>query len=271
MKKILYIGLVSILSFSCEDPIDVNLDTAAPKLVIDASINWFKGTSGNIQEIKLSLTAPYFNLSVPPANNAIVSVTDQNNTTFNFVEDAASGIYRTDSFMPVIDGIYDLTIEYNGETYTATETLKSVSSVEFVEQINDGGFSGDETEIKAYYTDPGNETNYYFFEFINNIPTIPTLEVYDDEFTNGNQIFAFYSEEDLRPGNELLITNYGVSERFYEFMFILLQQGGSEAGSPFEVQPSTVRGNCKNDTNPSNFPLGYFRLSQADTFSYTIE
>ena len=271
MKNIRYIILSAFICLSCEDPIDVNLNTAAPKLVIDASINWFKGTPGNEQEIKLSLTAPYFDVAVPPANAAQVTITDGNSNTFTFIEEGSTGIYKTDNFMPEIDGVYELTIVYNGETYSAQETLKSVSSVESVEQINEGGFSGDETEIKAYYTDPGNETNFYFFEFTNTIPTIPTLEVYDDEFTNGNQIFAFYSEEELRPGIDLLIKNYGVSERFYEYMFILLQQSGSVAGSPFEVQPSTVRGNCKNVTNATNFPLGYFRLSQADSFSYTVE
>lgn len=41
MKKLLPI-LLLVLVFSCEDVIDVNLNEAAPKLVIDASINWVK-------------------------------------------------------------------------------------------------------------------------------------------------------------------------------------------------------------------------------------
>ena len=188
-----------------------------------------------------------------------------------FVEVDNTGIYSNSSFIPTINGDYNLTISYQGETYTATETLKPVSEIEYIEQNNDGGFSGEETEIKAYFTDPGDEENYYFFEFISDIPVIPSLEVYKDEFVNGNSIFGFYTEEDLTSGDEVIIRNYGISQRFYEFMFILLQQNGEVDGGPFETQPATVRGNCSNQTNPDNFPLGYFRLSEVSEFIYLVE
>lgn len=269
-KKIYCLILFSTFIFSCEDVITVHVPVAEPRLVIDASINWFKGTSGNKQQIKLTLTAPYFDNEIPPVNNAVVTITDANNITFAFIEEGNSGIYKNSTFRPVINGHYDLTIITNGQTYTAAETLMSVSSIDFVEQKNDGGFSGDQIEIKAFYTDPADEKNFYFFEFINDIPTIPTLEVYDDEFTDGNQIFAFYNEEDLSQGTSLTIRNYGISERFYEFMLILLQQSGNDSGGPFETKPATVRGNCINQTNPENFPFGYFRLSEVDEVEYTI-
>lgn len=272
MKKIIYIITLCFLTFSCEDVIDLDVPTSEPKLVIDASINWFKGTSGNEQEIKLTLTAPYFdNEEVPPANGAEIIITDSDNNTFSFIEEGSTGVYKNNTFIPVVHGNYNLSITYQGETYTATEILKPVSSIDYIEQNNEGGFSGEEIEIKAYFTDPGDEENYYFFEFISDIPIIPSLEVYKDEFVNGNSIFGFYTEEDLDSGDELIIRNYGVSERFYDFMFVLLQQNSEEGGGPFETQPATVRGNCTNQTNPDNFPLGYFRLSEVDEFIYMVE
>jgi hypothetical protein len=271
MKKILYLSLLFILTTSCEDVIKVNVPTEKPRLVIDASINWFKGTSGANQEIKLTLTAPYFDSTVPPANGAQIQITDSNNNVFVFTEDAASGIYKNNTFIPSINEIYNLSISYQGETYLASETMKSVASIEYVNQNDTGGFSGNETELKAYYTDPVNEKNYYFFEFISDIPVIPSLEVYKDEFTNGNQIFGFYTEKDLKKGDIVTIRNYGISEAFYNYMFILLQQNSQEGGGPFETQPATVRGNCINQTNPKNYPLGYFRVSQVDEFIYTVQ
>jgi len=263
--------MVFLLLNSCEDVVDVNLNEAEPRLVIEASINWYKNTDGNTQSIKLSLSAPFFNENTPPANDAVIQITDTNYNVFNFVEDANSGIYRNSNFLPVINETYTLTINYDGETYTATETLKSVASIDYVEQNNDSGFTGEDVELKAYYTDPIDEENYYFFEFISDIPLIPTLAVYEDRFTNGNQIFGYYTEEDLEPGDEVTIRNYGVSKRFYDFMFILLQQGSDESGGPFETQPATVRGNCINETNPDNYPFGYFRLSEVDELIYTIQ
>ncbi len=254
---------------SCEDVIDVDVPNAPPRLVIDASINWFKGTLGNEQVIKLTLSAPYFNENVPPANDAIVTITNSDNQVFSFLEIDDTGTYTNNNFIPEIDASYTLSVTYNNEVYSATETLKSVTSVDTIEQKDDGGFSGEEIEIKAFYTDPGNEENFYFYQFKTDTDT--SSEVYDDEFTNGNQIFAFYSNEDLEAGDELTILNYGISERFYKFMFILLQQSGDDSGGPFETQPATVRGNCINETNPDNFPFGYFRLSEADITTYTIQ
>ena len=270
MKKLIYIILL-LLAYSCEDVIDLELPTSEPKLVIDASIDWLKGTSGNEQTIKLSLTAPFFDIDVPPANGATVSITDSNNNIFDFIEDGDTGVYSNNTFLPEINGEYNLTILYNGETYVGTEILKSVSEITRVEQNLEGGFSGEETEIKAFFNDPEDEENYYFFEFTPSLPVTPTLDTFKDEFVNGNEIFGLYIEEDLDPGQSVIIRNHGVSERFYEFMFILLQQIDDGGGGPFETQPATVRGNCINQTNPENFPLGYFRLSEVDEFEYTIE
>lgn len=270
MKRVLFfIMLVGFMS--CEDVIDVDLPQSEPKLIIDASINWLKGTSGNFQAIKLSLSAPYFDTNIPPANGAVVKIINSQNTEFVFEEDGNTGVYINNTFSPIIDETYQLTIIYNNETYTAVETLKSVSPITRVEQEKTGGFLGEDYEIKAFTTDPLDEDNYYLIEFSNDIPTLPTLEVFKDEFVNGNEVFAYFSDEDLEIGNEIKIRTYGTSERFYEFMFILLQQTSEGGGGPFETQPATVRGNCINTTNKENYPLGYFRLSEIDEFIYTIQ
>lgn len=271
-KKIYFIVIVFSLFYSCEDVVDVDLNEAEPRLIIEASINWFKNTVGNEQSIKLSLSAPFFDDTIPPANNATVIVTNTSNgDEFVFLEEGLTGVYKSNNFIPIIDAEYRLTISHDNQNYTATEILKSVSSIDYIEQNNDGGFSGEDIEIKAYYTDPADVENYYFFEFSSDIAVVPTLEVYEDRFTDGNQIFGFYSEEDLESRDEVIIRNYGVSSRFYDFMFILLQQGSDESGGPFETQPATVRGNCINLTNPENFPFGYFRLSEVDEVIYTVE
>lgn len=270
MKKIFYL-LCCLFLFTCEDVIDLDLKTAKTRLVIDASITWYKGFSGNNQLIKLSLTAPYYSTIIPPANDALVTVTDAQNNTYHFIEENNTGIYRNQTFVPEINGVYKLKIIYKNEVYTATETLIPVVNIDKVEQKSNGGFSGEETEIKAFYTDPLNEKNYYLFEFINVSSNTVSLEAYDDEFNNGNQIFGFYSNENLKKDDGLMIQNHGISKRFYEYMTILLQQSNDQSGDPFEVQPATLRSNCINETNPENYPFGYFRASEVSTYQYIIE
>lgn len=271
MRNYIYILSLLLLTTSCQDVIDIDLNTAEPKLVIEASINYLKGTYGNEQIIKLTLTAPYFNDTIPAANGATVMITDQNNRTYDFIEEGVTGIYKNNNFRPIIDNLYNLKIIYNNEVYSGNETLKSVVSLDYIEQNNQGGFTGDEIELKAYYTDPVDEKNFYFFEFRSNTPVLTSLSIYEDRYNNGNQIFGFYSEEDLEAGDQITIRNYGISERFYNYMFILLQQNNDAGGGPFEAHPASVTGNCVNETNPENFPLGYFRLSEVAELVYTIQ
>lgn len=270
MKKLSILLIALFLITSCEDVVEVDLNDSDPRLVIDASINWFKGTTGNEQTIKLSLTTPFFSEEEIAANDAIVLISDINNNTYNFIENGSTGFYKNNTFVPQIEQQYFLTVTYNNETYTATETLKSVVSIDEIEQKNDGGFQGQDIELKALYTDPIETENYYFFEFIAPIGPVPELEVYEDRFTNGNQIFGFFTDEDLEPGMEITIRNYGISQRFYQFMFTLLLQSEGTDG-PFATQPATVRGNIINNTNADNYPFGYFRLSEVDEVIYTIE
>ena len=83
MKKIFKTIFILLTLISCEDVIDVDVNNAEPRLVIDASIHWIKGTNGNTQLIQLSLTAPYFDDSIPPATGANVAISDSNRYTSN--------------------------------------------------------------------------------------------------------------------------------------------------------------------------------------------
>lgn len=272
MKKsaILFI-LTVFFATSCEDVIDVDLDTAEPRLVIDASLRWVKGTDGASQVIKLTQTAAFFDSEVPPANGAEVTVTDTNNNTFIFVEEGNTGLYKNENFIPALGVTYNLTVVYENETYVGSESMVSVVPIDRVEQKNDGGFSGEDVELKFFYTDPKGIENFYLFEFLVVNKDLLSLEVYDDEFTDGNEVFAFYSDEDLKPGDEFLVSNSGISSRTYDFTNILIQQTSDDSGGPFETQPATVRGNCINQTNPENYPLGYFRVTETDEFTYVVQ
>ena len=59
---------------SCQDVIDVPLNTEKPRLVIEASINWQKGTLGNNQKIKLTTTTNYYSNVIPAVSGATVFI-----------------------------------------------------------------------------------------------------------------------------------------------------------------------------------------------------
>ena len=91
--KVFFTLLIFFLITSCEKVIDVDLKTAEPKLVIDASINWQKNTTGNLQKIKLSTTTSYYSNTFPVFSGAEVTVTNSANNVFKFIENAGTGVY----------------------------------------------------------------------------------------------------------------------------------------------------------------------------------
>lgn len=272
MKKLL-LFLSIILFASCEEVVNVDLSTAAPRLVIEASINWKKGTSGNVQTIKLSTTTGYYQNEIPKVTGATVFVTNSSNTVFNFIEETSpntsTGKYTCNNFSPVIDETYFLTILYNGQTYTASEKLLATPSITDVEQRNDLGFNGNEIGIKVNFNDIQNQSNFYLFRFDTTINAFAEYQTLKDEFSQGNTISALYSNKGLVPGNTINLTIYGASEMYYNYMNLLL--GNANAAGPFQTPPTKVRGNIINQSNFNNYALGYFRLSEVDKLEYTIQ
>ncbi|MGA9590552.1 MAG: DUF4249 domain-containing protein [Salegentibacter sp.] len=259
--------IISLLLISCEEVVKVDLEQSEPRLVVEASINWEKGTTGNNQKIRLTTTVPFYAEETEPVTNAAVKITSEDGREFPFVHESG-GYYVTNDFRPQVGTTYKLTILYNDEVYTASETMVPVVDIDHIEQSKTGGFGGEDYEIKAFYEDPAGESNYYLFIFRTDKST---LEVYKDEFTDGNEIFGYFSNEDLEAGDEVIIEMAGISKAYYQYLFVLRTQIGNSGGGPFETQPATVKGNIVNETNKENFAFGYFRLSQKTNTKYTIE
>jgi hypothetical protein len=270
LQKILILS-VGLFVAGCEKEITVNLKTASPGLVIDASIDWIKNTAGNEQKIVLSTTTGYYSAEFPSVSGATITVTNASNTVFNFVETPGTGQYICSNFLPVIGQTYNLKIVLNGETYTASETLTPVPKIEDdIDQNNKGGETGDEIEITFYYKDDAGQANAYLNSVTQPHTPFPELEVEDDEHTNGNLMQESYSHEKLKAGDKIDIKLYGISKSYYNYMYKLLLASGND-GNPFPTIPSAVRGNIINQTDSKHYAFGYFRLAEVATKSYTIK
>ena len=268
MKKLYILFLLLGILFSCEDVIDLDLNETEPRLVIDAEISITKIDQTANAAVRLTTTAPFFDGQVPIVEDAQVIVTDDDGVVFEF-EYTGKGFYQNTDLTPILNKEYTLQVVYKNETYTATETLEPVPSLTFVEQKNDGGFTGEDIELKAFFQDPAETRNFYFFQVKKTNGTY--LDAFNDEFFNGNEIFGFISDEEIEKNDEITFFLNGVDERFYSFMFVLLQQSTDQSDGPFQTQPATVKGNIVNRNNQENFPLGYFRVSEVSILTYTVQ
>lgn len=260
-----------IFLLCCTKVVDVDLETAEPKLVIDASIDWVKGTTGSEQKIKLSTTTGYYNAAFPAVSGAEIVITNSANTIFSFIENPGTGEYACSDFHPVIGETYTLKVVLNGEVYTATETCIAVPGIEnSIAQNNTGGMGGDEVEITYHFRDNGNEENYYLHRIQSPVSKFPGYKAQDDKNSQGNLMQEYFSDKDLKAGDPINIRLYGISRRYYDYFRKLLTASGADSG-PFQTLPGSVRGNIVNQTHFENFAYGYFRLSQVDVRDYIIQ
>lgn len=269
-KALILLSLLFVQFFSsCEETVNLDLETGETKLVVDAEIIWQKGTTGNEQTIKISKTAPYYNNTTPKVSGAQVRIENTDGDVFTFNE-TEPGLYVCTNFVPVINMNYTLYVTAEGQSFTAVEKLTSVTPIEKVEQAIVPDFGGEDViELTFYYKDPENEVNYYLTDYQSDFLIFPEYELTDDELFNGNEVRTRYSEEDkIKPGKTVNITHRGISRNFYNYMKLILEIYG---GSPFSIPPGNIRGNIVNTTNTNNFAFGYFRLCEADKTAYLVK
>lgn len=272
MKNIKIIFLLLIVLFTnCEKVIDVDVPSIEPKLIIDASFEVLFDESPVVANtvVKLSLSADYFDDTIPPATNASVFLTNlSDNTIINFTDENEDGNYEPlISFIPADDVEYELTIVYDNETYQGKATkVKSTPFTEII-QGDETLFSGEEIELKISFTDNVDAENYYLF----NIDTYNFITI-EDRFFNGTDynFSYFYEDENIEFPKNIDLKMSGMTKEYYTYFEILVSQGGQAGGGPFQAIPSSLLGNMINKTNEENFPLGYYHISETDTFNIDL-
>lgn len=272
MNRFIYILIILFTLTSCEDVIDVQVPNSDPRLVVDASFEFYFNEDPVTVDgyLRLTMSAPFFDGNVPVVNNATVYITNLgDNSVVNFEASGDEGFYVPEEnsvIIPEFDTLYELTVIYNDETFKATTQLYPTTAIENIEQGDGTLFEGDETEVKVTFTDDGTRDDFYLFDFDFNL-----LEVSEDRFYQGESFTFSYFYEDMLPGQDLTIKILGIDERYFNYAGLLIEQSEQEGGNPFQTVPALLRGNIINITNPDNYALGYFNLSEANRYNFTIE
>lgn len=273
MKFVKYtLLLIVIFIFSkCEKVVEVDVPSIPPKLIIDAAfeVNFDETPVTANTIVKLRLSADYFETGLPTVTNATVFVTDLNsNTVIPFNDSNLDGDYLPDTtFIPQDDVPYELTVIYDGKTYKAEATKVKSTPIISAEQGDQTLFSGNETEVKVSFKDDALTENYYLFDFTNNL----FLAVRDRFFNGSDYNFSFfYDEDEISLPATVTIKMSGISEAYYTYFRVLLDQSGQNSGGPFETIPASLIGNITNTTYTDDFPLGYFHISETDSFTLNL-
>jgi hypothetical protein len=278
MRKTLFFFLLVIITASCVEKINVDLDPTYVRLVVDGSVS----TDTSRYSINLTQTADYFyNAPIPRVTNANVAIFD-GDSTYSLKETVPgkSGVYEFGSdFHGIAGKTYTLNISLASEiggnsNYSSSCQLMSVThldstSVLFHEDWGEDGFY----EVKVFAQEPGNEVNYYMFNLYRNgvlmSDSISKVVVSDDKYINGsyiNGLGTFYLNnsnpwERLFPGDIITLQMSGITKEYYNFVDEVKAAGFN---IPFFVgPPANVVGNVNNGA------VGFF-TAYSNSYATTI-
>lgn len=261
--------LLILMMVSCEETITLDLENSKPYLVVDASINWEKGTLGEHQKILLSRLSPYYDNQTQKVSGAVVTVSNSVGQVFTFTESQTAGEYVCEDFVPELNQTYTLRIEVDNQVYTAQEQMVAVAEIAAVQHQVNTFFGTDLYEINYLFQDPIDEPNYYLTYLHCNKP-LPKHSTMNDEYFNGNQMTGVYLLESEEVEQPISIELIGISSRCYDYMYKIFEVMDASSG-PFQNNVSTIRGNIINQTDTDSFALGYFRLSEVSKVDYTVQ
>jgi hypothetical protein len=250
----IFLALMTIFGLSgCEKVINVDLNEAAPHIVIEGLITDGLGP----YTVTISKSGSYFNQpTLPPVSDAMVIITD-NYGTIDTVKPKPPGIYITSKTIGIPGRTYTLKVISEGQEYDGSSTIHShvnIDSLTLVKsessRIDFGGNNQREShfELHCFFKDPP-EKNFYRIKSIRNDSiNTESYRLYDDQYTNGEE-------------TELRVANASAGDTFrIELMSLDEQTYGYYRTLADLLHTNPVFGStpANPNTNLSNGALGYF-------------
>jgi hypothetical protein len=187
------ISLMTFLVFSgCQKVIKVDLNEAAPRIVIEGLVNDRRGP----YTVTISKSGSYFNQPVLQTVSGAQAIISDDSGTTDTLKEAAPGVYLTSSTRGIPGKTYTLKVisedqEYDGSTtmfsHVSIDSLTLVKSQ--VQRIDFGGNDQNKLhiEIHCFFRDPVEKNFYRLKVFKNDSTNTESYRLFDDQYTNGEE------------------------------------------------------------------------------------
>jgi hypothetical protein len=248
------IALLAVLSIlSCTEVVDINLNSAAPKIIIEASIS----DQPFDCFVKLSKTVNFNEPNIfPKVTGSTIIISDDSGNTASFTE-TLPGFYTAPSFPGVTGRKYTLSVTSEGKSYSAASYMNNPIEIDSIWQDKYvlGNFAGGGTikYVKIKYKDPEGEDNFYRIIQKINSTVYSDIIVDNDQLRDGNNITQeiFSIDPELKTGDTVSIYLQTIDKNVFNYFFQLSQVSGQSFGGQIASPANPI-------TNIDNGALGYF-------------
>lgn len=251
---VIIILIIGCLFISCEKVINIDLDDAEKKYVIEGFIT---DQSGQCQVTISQSKHFYENNTFPAVSGATVSITDNSTGTVTMLSETEPGKYTHTSLAGVSGKTYSLQVSINGEIFAASSTIPQLVNMDSIFITSNRWFDGEVIKLaNIEYSDPAGIANYYrFIRYRNGIKTKQTF-VANDDLSDGRHTITklFIGDNDtetdrLLSGDEVKIDMLCIDAAVYKYWYSLEQSATGDTQSAAPANPvSNITGGA----------LGYF-------------
>ena len=263
MKLRFYIFLLIPFLYACEKVIDVDLNDAAPAIVIEGSLTGYP----DFAKVKITKTSSYFDASKSPVvTGARVMIESEKGESY-LLNEEEDGVYTSENVALQINSSYKLTVEAEGEIYTAESTLPPPVYLDSLGYFYEDSyiFFEDGYVLQTFFTDPANIENYYRFRvFVNGEMYVSTgnFYVFNDRFTDGKRLEVDIRNVKIVATDTVVVQLVSIDKPAYDFYTTFENLMFNNPGSAAPANPIT---------NFSNGALGYFSAWTSSTRSVIIQ
>lgn len=249
--------MITVLFAGCEKVIQVDLNKAAPQIVIQGNVT--DGTGP--YKVTINKSVPFDSENkYPPVTGATVMITDVSLGIPESLSEVSPGVYLTNYLRGFEGNTYELSVQAEGKEYKASSTMPHKVSLDSVSFFTNTFFGTSITNPLPNFQDPAGVNNYYYFrQSINNKPT-NSFFVFDDRLSDGRYISRqlFNDSGYIKKLDTIQLEMQCIDKNVYNYFNQIIEaQGNGNSG------PVAAPGNPF--SNISNGAFGYFSAHTSET------
>jgi len=187
------LSFVTLMGFSgCQKVINVDLNEAAPQMVIEGLINDAPGP----YTVTISKSGSYFNQPVLVMVSGAQVIINDNIGTTDTLKELISGVYFTKKTRGISGRTYTLKVISGDQEYDGSSTMFSHVNIDSLKLVKNDGqrfdFGGNNkkhtnVDIHCFFRDPEEKNFYRIKVFRNDTINNENYRLYDDQYTNGQE------------------------------------------------------------------------------------
>ena len=253
-------------SLSCTKVVDIDLNSAAPKIIIEGTVS----DQLHSCSVNISRSVNYDEPNVFPAvTGSLVAISDDSGNTA-ILSETKTGTYTAPFFQGIAGKTYTISITAEGSTYKASSKMPSPVTINSIIQDSStrGSFGrpGITKFIKIQFKDPEGEKNYYrIIQKINGIISTD-IQIENDLLRDGNLITQGVEHNDpgLKTGDSVVVYLQTIDKEVFTYLSQLRETIGQGTRGP-----TYAPGNSP--TNFDNGAIGYFSAFAVQSKSIVIK